>query len=321
MMTLPDFLKKQIVFVFLSYGEKISFLNENLVVKGKDGKTRLQTTCYRIFMLCIVGSFTLTSGVIQRSHKFGFPILLFTSTLRVYDKLGARLEGNVILRRKQYLYNDLKIAKHIIKNKIINQRLALENTRNKTDAMKIAISKLDNLCQKVDLADDNLQHLLALEGNAAKIYFTQHFESLGWKGRKPRIKSDYINSLLDIGYTLLFNIIDALLNIYGFDVYCGIFHKEFYMRKSLVCDLVEPFRPIIDVQVKKSINLKQFKVDDFYFDRNTYKLNYEASKKYILIFLQAILKYKEDLFTYVQSYYRSFMKEKDVSDFPVFILS
>ena len=93
------------------------------------------------------------------------------------------------------------------------------------------------------------------------------------------------------------------------------------MRKSLVCDLVEPFRPIIDVQVKKSINLKQFKVDDFYFDRNTYKLNYEASKKYILIFLQAILKYKEDLFTYVQSYYRSFMKEKDVSDFPVFILS
>ena len=33
--------------------------------------------------------------------------------------------------------------------------------------------------------------------------------------------------------------------------------KEFYMRKSLVCDLVEPLRPIIDQQVKKSINLKK----------------------------------------------------------------
>ena len=69
MMTLPDFEKKQIVFIFLSLGEKISFANDNLVVKTKDDKIKLQTTCYRIFMLCIVGSFTLTTGVIQRSHK------------------------------------------------------------------------------------------------------------------------------------------------------------------------------------------------------------------------------------------------------------
>lgn len=99
MMTLPDFEKKQIIFVFLIQGEKISFNNDNLIVVDKEDRVKLQTTCYRIFMLCIVGSFTLTSGIIQRSHKFGFPIFLMTGSLKVYDKFGSKMEGNVILRR------------------------------------------------------------------------------------------------------------------------------------------------------------------------------------------------------------------------------
>ena len=55
---------------------------------------------------------------------------------------------------------------------------------------------------------------------------------------------------MDIGYTYLFNFIDALLRLYGFDTYLGFYHKEFYQRKSLVCDVVEPFRCIIDKNTK-----------------------------------------------------------------------
>lgn len=44
------------------------------------------------------------------------------------------------------------------------------------------------------------------------------------------------------------------------DVYCGVLHTMFYMRKSLVCDVMEPFRAIVDEQVKKSLNLGQFKI-------------------------------------------------------------
>ena len=35
------------------------------------------------------------------------------------------------------------------------------------------------------------------------------------------------------------------------------------MRKSLVCDIMEPIRPIIDYEVRKAINLGQCKIDDF----------------------------------------------------------
>ena len=90
---------------------------------------------------------------------------------------------------------------------------------------------------------------MGIEGSAARVYFPRVFSNVNWKGRKPRIKNDYINTTLDIGYTMLFNIVDAILQVYGFDTYYGVFHKCFYMRKSLVCDIMEPMRPIIDYPV------------------------------------------------------------------------
>ncbi len=308
MMSLPEFSKKQVVFVFLTLGEKVSFGNDNLIVKDIYGKIRLQCTCYRIYMLCIVGSFTLTSGIIQRSHKFAFPIYLLTNSFKVYDKLGSKMEGNVVLRRKQYAYNSLDLAKQIVINKIENQNSVLISKRQKSKELTLAVDRIQSFISLIKLQKLGLHELLSYEGNSAKIYFSNHFDSFEWNGRKPRIKHDYVNACLDIGYSMLFNFVEVLLDMYGFDVYCGVLHKEFYMRKSLVCDIVEPFRPIIDIQVKKSINLKQFKKEDFNNIGGSYKLKWDYNKKYVSIFLQSILEYKEDIFLYIQSYYRNFMK-------------
>ena len=108
------------------------------------------------------------------------------------------------------------------------------------------------------------------------------------------------------------------MDLFGFDVYCGVLHKEFYMRKSLVCDLMEPFRPIIDTQIRKSINLKQFSESDFNFRNGAYVLNWDFNKKYVSILLDAILKYKTEIFTFIQSYYRNFMKGKSAEEFTCF---
>ena len=165
----------------------------------------------------------------------------------------------------------------------------------------------------VKIQDDKT--LLGLEGSAARVYFPQIFDIVNWKGRKPRIKCDYINSTLDIGYNLLFNMIDSLLQVYGFDVYCGIYHKEFYMRKSLACDMVEPLRPIIDMEDRKAINLKQCKQDDFELIQGQYCLNYKKSPSYVSFLMEAILEQKENIFLYIQDYYRCFMKGRDISQF------
>ena len=123
---------------------------------------------------------------------------------------------------------------------------------------------------------------------------------------------------MDIGYTYLFNFIEALTAIYGFDVYCGVYHTFFYQRKSLICDLVEPFRCIIDQRLRKAYNLKQIDESDFYVKNAQYYLSYKNQSKYTKLFFKDLLEYKEDIFAFVQSYYRWFIKNKDIIDFPCF---
>lgn len=317
MMTLPDFEKKQIIFVFLNIGEKISFSNDNLVVKDKDDKTKLQTTCYRIFALFVIGEFSITTGLVQRAQKFTFPIYLLTGSMKLYDKIGYSMDGNVILRRKQYNYKGLELARFIVSNKILNQLEVLKTKRNKSDDLRNTIEKLNIYIERISETDD-LQELMGIEGNSAKIYFKHEFDNIEWRGRKPRVKNDYVNSALDIGYTVLFNIVEALLDIYGFDTYCGFLHREFYRRKSLVCDMVEPFRVIIDEVVRKGVNLKQIKEEDFNNVNGSYRLKWEKNRSYILLFVKAVLDYKKEVFLYFQSFYRAFMKSLPTDNYLVF---
>lgn len=310
MLNASDFKKKQIIILFTNIGEKISFSNDNMVVKDKDGKIKFQTTCYRIFMVCVIGNISITSGLIQRSKKFGFSICLMSTTFKAYEIIGAKMEGNTLLRKHQYEYEETYIGRKIEQNKIENQRDALKCIRNKNEYIKEGIALLDDLSLKLE-TDMSYLETMGIEGNAARVYFPRMFDNTNWNGRKPRIKSDYINVTLDIGYTMLFNIVDAMLQIYGFDTYYGVFHKYFYMRKSLVCDLMEPMRPIIDYKVRKTINLNQCKREDFeQFDKR-WCLKYKENPKYIQFLMEAILEYKDDIFQYIQMYYRFFMKDRE----------
>lgn len=111
---------------------------------------------------------------------------------------------------------------------------------------------------------------------------------------------------------------ESLLSLYGFDLYCGVLHTFFYQRKSLVCDIIEPFRCIIDERIRKAHNLGQIDPEDFGIKNGAYFLKYDRQKKYAALFLKDILSYKEDMFKFVQSYYRWFVRGKPADEFPVF---
>lgn len=317
MMTLNDFSKKQIVFIMCNDGEKMAISNDNLVVKNPDGKIKFQITCYRLFLVCVVGNCSLTTVLLKKAKQFGFFIALMSSGFRMYAIVGAEKDGNTLLKRKQYAYHGLDIAKHITENKISNQIGNLKKVREKSDAVTEAMDTISVYLEKIKTVDD-LHELMAYEGLSSKVYFKNHFNNILWTGRHPRIKNDIINSVLDIAYSLLFAFVDALLESFGFDIFCGVMHTQFYMRKSLVCDLVEPFRPLIDQQVKKSVNLKQITDNDFYISNHQYRLKYEKNANYVQFLMTPIIENKDEIFKYIQSYYRSFMKESKIEDYPVF---
>jgi CRISP-associated protein Cas1 len=317
MLSLPDFKEKSIVLYHPMEGQVISFKNDNLIIRDSDEKIILQVTCYKLFSLWIIGGTTLTTGILEKSKKFAFSIYFLSYYQRPIGLWASGLEGNFLLRQKQYRYTDSIIARYLVELKIRNQISLLKSIRNKSEELKTSIQNINDYLRELPNAIE-FSSILGLEGIASKVFFQNWFQSENWLGRKPRVKHDITNCLLDIGYTYLFNFIESMLSLYGFDIYQGVYHKNFYQRKSLVCDLVEPFRCIIDKQIKNAYNLKQIKEEDFGKKKNQYFLKIDKNKYYSRLILESILEHKTEIFLFVQSYYRCFMKNKEISNYPRF---
>ena len=318
MMSLPDFRYKQIA-VHIAGGskEKLKFRADNILIEDANGKILFQHSCHRLFALFIIGEMSLTSVAISKAVAFAFPIILMTGNMKVAVRINCAAEGNTILRRKQYNVGDrgLLIAKELIRQKINNQAALLTGLRHLSKEDRATREYLQSV--SVDKAADSAS-LMGIEGDASKHFFGAYFRPLGWIRREPRCKRDIYNLLLDIGYTYLFNFIESMLSIYGFDLFCGVHHTFFYQRKSLVCDMIEPFRCIIDCRLRKAYNLRQIVPCDFFMQDNHYQLQYKEQYKYIGLFMKDILSYKEQIFLFCQRYYRWFMRDDEIEKFPVF---
>lgn len=316
MLNIVDYNEKNIVVCFSNNKQKISFQNDNLIIKDEEkNEIILKTTCHRIFSLWIIGNTNITNGIINKSKKFNFSIFLMKSNFKQYGSWNVSDVGNYLLREKQYTYKNFMLSKLIIKNKILNQKILLNSIRIKDENIKFAINRLDYTLNNFNQIKDD-KSLLGTEGFCSKLFFKNWYSN--WIGRKSRTKFDEINTLLDIGYTFLFNFIESILLIYGFDLYKGFFHTNFFQRKSLVCDIMEPFRSIIDNEIKKAYNLKQFSNDDFIRNKNQYFIKDLEKKKYVKVLVNALLNNKIEIFEYIKKYYRCFMLEKPVKTYPVF---
>jgi len=315
MLSLPDFKEKQILFITPKHGGKneIRLWNDNVSFEI-DGKIINQLSCYKIFTIFIIGDFSITTKLIKNCKQYGISLFLLKNNFELYAEINSIANGNYLLRSKQYSLiknQELKIAKQIVKNKIYNQYSLLLKSQKIKDKQVL----WQNAIKKISKAK-NHQELLGIEGNHTKNYFALYFDNINWYKRMPRAKVDITNVLMDIGYTFLFNFTDALLGLYGFDTYKGVYHQLFFQRKSLACDLVEPFRCLIDRQIIKSHHLKQIDKKDFIFKNGQIFLSYDKQQKYLAIFADCIMKSKEEIFKYIRKFYYCILN--DQNNYPFF---
>ncbi len=297
--------------------ESGELLLENTVEK----KTLTKLPFQKILALFVIGHITITTALIDKCTKYGIPLVVMKPNFRPVFFYSITAEANYLLRQKQYEWdkNDLQLPKILVTNKIRNQLRLLENTRKKTPLIEKAKGHCSKAIQLVMDASD-YDTVMGLEGRIAKSYFAAYFEDLDWKARCPRAKTDPINVTLDIGYTILFNYVEAFVRLFGFDPYVGVYHRLWFKRKSLICDLMEPFRCLIDQQVRKGFNTKQCKANDFLLFKNEYMLKHEKSSDYTKMFYDVLIEQKGEMFNYVRDYYRCFMQKKSTPLYPQFII-
>ena len=154
----------------------------------------------------------------------------------------------------------------IVKNKIINQALLLKKI--KSDKYNLVLSYVDD----VKIGDKTNR-----EGHAAKVYFNALFGNTF-----VRNDSDEINAALNYGYAILLSTVNKEVISNGYLTQLGIHHKNEFNQFNLTCDLMEPFRIIIDNFVYYNQNRKLDK--DYKLDIVNIFNNYflYQNKKYIL---------------------------------------
>lgn len=146
-------------------------------------------------------------------------------------RLHDQIESSIPLRKQLW--------KTIIQQKIMNQAFALETTGHQNGALA-----LKNYAAQVTSGDVENR-----EAVAAKAYWNELFGSDF--SRDP--EEEGINSLLNYGYAILRGITARAVCCAGLHPSFGIFHRNRLNNYCLVDDLIEPFRPVVDLLVFKII--------------------------------------------------------------------
>lgn len=125
---------------------------------------------------------------------------------------------------------------NIIRRKIENQTAVLRF------CAKNGVDRMDSYARRVRSGDTE-----NLEGQAAAFYFTQLFGQGFY-----RAEERWANAALDYGYAVLRGAIARGLVAHGMHPPIGLFHASEQNAFNLADDLIEPFRPLVDLHVAKN---------------------------------------------------------------------
>ncbi len=151
--------------------------------------------------------------------------------------------------KQQISWNELikmQVWTKIVVSKIINQAKHLKYLGKKEESERmLAFSK------QIELNDATNR-----EGHAAKLYFSTLFTN-SWN----RDCGDFYSKALNYGYTVLLSIFNREIVKIGYLTQLGIWHDNQFNDFNLSCDLIEPFRPVVDrIVYKLDKNDQNFKM-------------------------------------------------------------
>ena len=221
------------------------------------------------------GNFISTS-VLASCGFWNIPIIVKTrngnpvAILRSLDD-----DAHVKTRIAQYeaLQNGkgIAIAKTIVLSKIEGQNMVLQ----KRSLKEINLEEAEKRIEKIEPKSlrDARKRLLPIEGKASEHYFKQILSLIPFRvnERKSWKAYDGVNNTFNLAYTLLkFKVHSAILNAH-LEPYLGFMHSEQFGKPSLVCDLMELYRHLIDdyiIEFSRTLKPRDFTVKTERFSAN-----------------------------------------------------
>lgn len=258
----------------------ISLDGENVVISAERQEIG-RVPLHNLERIMLFGGAGASPALMGKCVSESRELVFMSRSGKFLSRVEGEVNGNVLLRRKQYRVADkpqesLEIARNIIAAKLYNSRWVLERTirdhsmRIDTELFKSKSLFLKNAVDNAMKAE-NIDILRGIEGEAASVYFSvfddmilQQKDDFKFNGRNRRPPLDRVNAMLSFAYSLCTSMCTSALEAVGLDAYVGFMHTDRPGRRSLALDLLEEFRAVMcDRFVLTMINKRTISPDHF----------------------------------------------------------
>ena len=295
-----------------SFGTYLGISKNQLTIKQK-GQTIKSIPISQISTIFINSKgVSFSSTMVYICSKRGINIEFIDNRYNPYATVisNSKAYSDITLLQIESLKYKIYLAKEFTKGKIKNQLNLLKyfnkyhhNLDEEIHNIQKNISKLSKLT--------TIESILGIEGICAVSYW-QGFKkiiekNIEFPGRIKQGAKDIVNSMLNYGYAILYHKIQEYLVKAGFNITISYLHDAKNNKPSLIFDMIEEFRFVVDRSVISIINKNQ----SIHVDKEGFLTN---DTKNLLI--KTIT---EKLSTY-QTYHSQSLKLSDIIEKQVYLL-
>lgn len=226
--------------VTVSSLSKLDYKMDYLVVRNADGVKRIHLSEISVLMIEST-AVSLTAYLLCELNKRKIDVIFCDERRLPYGMLlplhGSH-NASLKLREQIQWKEPIKAAlwAEIVREKIVGQIAVLES-----EDCAEAASLLCSYLEEVQPGDATNR-----EGHAAKVYFNALFGKAF-----SREQENAWNAALDYGYSIVLSAVAREITACGYSTQLGVFHDNMFNKLNLACDLVEPFRPLVDHAVRQ----------------------------------------------------------------------
>lgn len=217
----------------------------------------------KVSSIIIATGVHFTSDVVQLANQHNVDLVFLDKsgmpTARIWQ---TKMGSTATIRRRQLetceTSEGLGFAVQWVAGKIDNQIRFLQELRKRRSEQEAMLDSvmesLGGLREKIASVSGDVEDLrgtvMGLEGTAGRIYF----ECLSalmpadfkFSGRSRQPATDSFNAMLNYAYGVLYSQVEIALILAGLDPFIGFLHTDNYNKRSLVFDMIEPFRIIAE---------------------------------------------------------------------------
>lgn len=228
--------------VIITKGERITIKDNWLVVYSESDEQRVPIgDLYSVVIdnrAAMLSTAVLTTLAMANVHIYfcdskHIPVALSLPMSTHYKPLG-------VIKRQIAMTEDFKdrLWQRIVEQKIKNQIICLKTVGVNSEKIK----PIEELCKEILPGDKKNR-----EAAAAKKYFSALFGCTF-----KRTDDDITNASLNYGYTIIRSSVAKTLTAYGYNCVLGIHHINEQNAFNLADDIMEPFRPLVDLWTDNS---------------------------------------------------------------------